>query len=119
MKRTIHTALVLITLFVAVPTIAVSSMTGCQAFGQIEDTDRGRYFQAQEFYIVAVTNAISLMNAGSISQEDWDTLFNPAIQEGTALLDIMEASYMANDPQSFDLARASLESIITVLQGAN
>jgi hypothetical protein len=103
-------------MFAAIPATTVP-LTGCQAFGQIEDTPRGRYFQAQEVFILAVTNAIQAKQAGSIAQEDWDSLFNPAIQEGNVLLDVMESAYMSGDSQSFDLARASLESISRLLKG--
>jgi len=93
-------------------------MTGCAAWSQqIEDTPRGQYFQAQEVYIVAVTNLIAAKRAGLISQSDWDTIYNPAIQEGNSLLDLMDESIESSDAAVFNLARASLEAISRMLKG--
>jgi len=99
---------------VAIPIVV--PMTGCSMIGQIEDTPRGKYFQTQEAFIFAVTVALEQKRAGAISQGSWDDIVLPAINQGDALLDQMEAAAMSGTFDQLGTMRDVLIGIIAIIQ---
>lgn len=104
-------------------TIAITTvpMTGCaitQVFQEQEQTPQRIWFNAQEAFIVLVRTATQAKIDGRISQSDWDTRWNPAIQQGNALLDEMQAAYLNDDYESFNIAKAALAVASAILEGS-
>lgn len=107
-----------VVLFTATP--AVTFMGGCDAFGQsIEDTPRGNYFEIQEAFTAAASIALDAKRSGSISQDDWDSIYNPAIQQGSILLDSMEAAVVTGDTNRLQTLRGLLVGIIEIINGGD
>lgn len=102
-------------LLIAVPTLTVSP--GCSIFQVSETGPRRTYFELQEAYILAVSSLIEAKRVGEISQNDWDTIWNPAIQAGNRILDDMDAAVQADDPGLFNIAESSFREVIIILEG--
>ena len=92
----------------------VSTMPGCAS---VESTPRGQYFETQEAYIFAVAIALDRKRAGQIDQDDWNRIYNPAIQEGNLLLDAMESASITGDFDGIELARSVLVRLTVVIRG--
>lgn len=99
------------TLIVAVPTVAFTP--GCSIF-QESAHPTAVYQDWQQVYISTVELLNVAFDEGKIGQSDWDTIYNPAIQEGDRLLDVMYASL--EDPQLFDLNKEALISVINIIK---
>ena len=103
--------LVLLTATVSIP--AIVAMQGCSLISESKSPS-AIYNDWNEGYILAVTNINAAKRRGDISQEDWDTYYNPAIQEASRVLDTMYASL--DDPEQFDLATEALASLMNIIK---
>lgn len=113
--RTAKALIVGVLLAVSIPVIT-APMTGCSLIQNTATPER-IYFESQEAFIVLVTAAIEAKRKGTISQDDWDSSWNPAIQQGSDLLDEMQAAYLEGDYESFNLARSTLTAVAEILKG--
>lgn len=104
-------------LFTATAVVITAPMQGCSLI-QGTATPQRVYFEAQEVFIVLVTNAIQAKQDERISQSDWDTVWLPAIDQGTDLLDDMELAYQSGDAEGFNFAKAGLNAVAAILRGA-
>ena len=96
--------------------VVTAPMAGCSIL-QTTETPERVYFNTQEAFIVLVTNALQAKRDGRISQQDWSTVWNPAIQQGSDLLDEMQMAYLDGDYESFNMARATLNAVSEILKG--
>lgn len=94
----------------------VVALSGCALF----DSDAPpiqKYHQTQEAYIFVVGSLLDAKMSGQISQERWDRDINPAIQEGSLLLDQMDMLIQAGeDPDRIEVIRQALIRIVARLQ---
>jgi len=99
------------TLIAAAPTVAFTP--GCSIL-QENAHPTAVYQDWQQVYVSTVELLIIAFDEGKISQSDWDNFYNPAIQEGDRLLDVMYEEL--ENPDKFDLARESLVSVINIIK---
>ena len=115
MKRAIYAVCLLVSIL-AISFTAIAT-PGCAAIGwQDANPSTAVYFNTQELYIASVSVALSAKQAGSISQAEWDDVYNPAIQDGNGILDLME-SVNSDDLATLQMLRSSLNLVIERING--
>jgi len=114
MKNTIRTLVLALAMVGA--TVSLTPMTGCSVFEVRDTQERKTYFEWQEAYTLAAGTLVAAYDAGEIDQDDWDTIWNPAIQAGNRALDEMEAAIASDNAQQFNLGRFALGEALVILE---
>lgn len=97
----------------AVSTPAVLTQSGCAFFQDSHPTQQVRDVGA---IYIAVTNTLNTARAaGEIGYDDWHNTINPAIQEGRAIYNDMNAAVIAGDIDQVELLEVALNGVVSRL----
>ena len=113
MTRRPFSALLICSAMLCAAPLGFAPMSGCAL---VEDSPRGKYFQANEFVIEAVATLIQLQADGLISPEVYVEKVNPAIQRANAALDLWELAVATGDDGQQVSVNATLQLILTELR---
>lgn len=101
----------------------IAALTGCSLFATatVPTSARGQLFVLEVSYAAGITTADSLVQAGIIPKESWDSLAKTE-NAASASLDAADAAVLAGDPKTItgalSAAQIALNALTVYLQEA-